>query len=145
MQGNAASKELRYAIVMPRLLPSALALPIVAASFAVAPVWADPPTVTHFSPQKKTSAPEDDYSKGVVKSRYAGVIEGQVVAVDYRSGIMSVQTGNRRIDVIVLPSTNIQGHNNNFHSIADISKGARIQVFMSQRGPNYVAEIIHLH
>ena len=51
----------------------------------------------------------------------------------------------RRMDVTVLPSTTIQSSTNNaFHSIADIVKGQRIQVVMSQRGNNFIAEIIHL-
>jgi len=44
----------------------------------------------------------------------------------------------------VLPSTTIQSSTNTFHTIADIVKGQRVQVFMSQRGNSYVAEIIHL-
>jgi hypothetical protein len=57
---------------------------------------------------------------------------------------MSVQMPNRRIDVVVLPSTTIQGSTNTFHTIADIVKGQRVQVVMSQRGSSFVAEIIHL-
>ena len=68
-----------------------------------------------------------------------------LVAVDHRAGTLSIQTPNRgRIDVIVLPSTNIQDAKNKFHTIADIDRGDRVEVFVSQRGPLFIAQIIHL-
>jgi|SRR5271165_6070622 len=92
----------------------------------------------------KTTPDPDAADNPAVRAHYAGVIEGIVAAVDYRLGTISVQMPSRRLDVIVLPSTTIQGTSNAFHTIADIAKGQRVEVFMSQRGNSFIAEIIHL-
>jgi hypothetical protein len=106
-----------------------------------APAFAEPPRAPFLvADDDDDSTPSPD-----VRVRNAGVIEGQVVAVDYRTDVIAVQTSSRRYQIVVLPSTNIQGHSNTFHTIADISKGERVQIYMSQRGNSFVAQIIHLH
>jgi hypothetical protein len=79
----------------------------------------------------------------VVRAKNAGTVEGDVVAVDYRTGTISVQSGSRRIEIVVLPSTNIVG-SDKFHTIADIQKGSHVVVILSQRGGTYSAQIIRL-
>jgi hypothetical protein len=79
----------------------------------------------------------------LARAKNAGTIEGEVVAVDYRAGTIVVQSGGRRVDVVVLPSTNIQGHDN-FHTIADIAKGSRVTVILSERAGTFIAQIIRL-
>ncbi len=89
----------------------------------------------------------EDGDSGDVRTKgahNAGTIDGQVAAVDYQRGVISVQAANRKVDVYVLPSTNIIARDNSFHTIADIAKGARVQVLMSQRGSLLYAQIIHL-
>lgn len=78
-----------------------------------------------------------------VRAKNAGTIEGDVVAVDYRTGTIAVQAGSRRVEIVVLPSTNIAG-NDKFHTIADIQKGTHVQVILSRRAGTYIAQIIHL-
>jgi hypothetical protein len=78
-----------------------------------------------------------------VRAKNAGTIEGDVVAVDYRTGTISVQSGSRRIEIVVLPSTNIVG-SDKFHTIADIQKGSHVVVILSQRAGTYSAQIIRL-
>jgi hypothetical protein len=82
-----------------------------------------------------------------VPARNAGTIEGRVASIDYKSGVMSVdvpQGGSKKTyDVLVVPGTNIQG-NKTFHTIADLKKGARVQVLLSQHGATYTAQIIRL-
>ena len=85
-----------------------------------------------------------DTSKNPDTAKSAGTIDGQVSAIDYRAGTMSVQAGTRKVDVVVLPSTNIQGAGNTFHTIADIKKGAHVRVLMSQRGSVFTAQLINL-
>jgi hypothetical protein len=46
---------------------------------------------------------------------------------------------------MVLPSTNIQGHDGDFHTIADLYRGQRVRIFMSRRDGVYFAQLIHLH
>jgi hypothetical protein len=129
----------RFSIALPPLL-------IAAVSFGVSIASASPRPESvraELAATTATPASEENATPGV-RARYAGVIDGVVAAVDYRSGTMSVQMPNHRIDIVVLPSTTIQSSTNTFHTIADIVKGQRVQVFMSQRGNSYVAEIIHL-
>jgi hypothetical protein len=92
------------------------------------------------SPQAHDPATTDE---STVRAKNAGTIEGTVVAVDYREGTIAVQSGTRRIDVVVLPSTNIQGHDN-FHTIADIQKGSHVVVILSERAGTFIAQIIRL-
>jgi hypothetical protein len=80
-----------------------------------------------------------------LRPRDAGVVDGQIVSVDYQKGMLSVQTASRgRIDVLVLPSTSIQGKGNEYHSISDLTKGQRVSIFASQIAGRYTAQIIRL-
>jgi len=84
-------------------------------------------------------------SDGSDRTKNAGVVEGQVVSVDYQSGMIGLMTADRgRVDVMVMPSTNIQGRGDDFHTIADIARGSRLRVFMSQRAGQFFAQIIRL-
>jgi len=129
----------RFSVVLSTLLLA----PVV---FGISPVSAAPRTsFARIDLQAATESPDPDANPSpAVKARYAGVVEGIVAAVDYRVGMISIQMPGRRMDVTVLPSTTIQSSTNTFHTIADIVKGQRIQVVMSQRGNNFIAEIIHL-
>ncbi|MBD5657144.1 MAG: hypothetical protein IAI50_18490 [Candidatus Eremiobacteraeota bacterium] len=88
---------------------------------------------------------DDDSDKTpAVPAKNAGSIDGQVVSVDYKLSHIAVKAAGTQYDVIVSPSTEFRGHNNNFHTIADIQKGAHVQVMMSQRAGTYTATIIRL-
>ena len=79
------------------------------------------------------------------RERDAGVVDGHVVSVDYQSGMIGLQTNRRRhMNVLVLPSTNIQGKGDGFHTIADISRGSRLRVFLSRKAGQLIAQIIRL-
>lgn len=81
-------------------------------------------------------------------------IEGQVFAIDFRTGAMTVQTASGKIDVTVLPSTTIQeckphftssaGCRPGFYAISDISKGASVYVTLSQNGAENRAQVISI-
>jgi hypothetical protein len=90
---------------------------------------------------------DDDASKSaaVAPGKSGGTIDGLVTAIDYRSSVMSVDAGSRKVDVMILPSTNIQGPKNGFRTIADITKGSRVRVLLSQRAGQFTAQIITLH
>ncbi len=110
------------------------------------PVLAAPPTTTQRSPvvalyDDETPAPVERPAR----PRNAGVVEGQVVSVDYQRGMIGLQTLRRgHVDVVVLPSTNIQGRGDSFHTIADISRGSRLRIFLSEQAGRFIAQIIHL-
>jgi len=78
------------------------------------------------------------------QAKDAGSVDGQVASVDYGASTMMVTGGSRHLQIHVLPSTNIQGPGNAFHTIADIKKGAHVRVLMSQVGSTYNAQLITL-
>jgi hypothetical protein len=147
VQGNGPQSRLRYGGVMFGLPLVALALLTVFGAVAPAPARADENERPPWPALRAAVGSEGGLKSGTsaLQARNGGVIEGEVVAVDHRAGTLSIQTANRgRIDVIVLPSTNIQDSKNKFHTIADIDRGERVDVFVSQRGPLFIAQIIHL-
>jgi hypothetical protein len=98
------------------------------------------PVVVAYDDQ--TPSPLDDQP---ARPHNAGIVEGQVVSVDYQKGMIGLQTPRRgRVDVVVLPSTNIQGRGDSFHTIADISRGSRLRIFLSEQAGRFIAQIIHL-
>jgi len=109
------------------------------------PVAAFAGTGGQFSAGLAMMSQDDDTDKTpAAPAKNAGSIDGQVVSVDYKLGHIAVKAAAMQYDVIVLPSTEFRGHNNNFHTIADIQKGAHVQVMMSQRAGTYTAQIIRL-
>ncbi len=86
---------------------------------------------------------DDDADKApAAPVKNAGSIDGLVVAVDYKLGHITVKAASSQYDITVSPSTEFRGHNNKFHTIADIQKGAHVRVLMSQRAGTYTAQII---
>jgi hypothetical protein len=81
----------------------------------------------------------------VPKAHDAGVVEGSITAVDYQRSVITVATSKRgKIDVRVVPGTNIQGRAPGYHGIADLVRGARVEIFASQVGDRYIAQIIRI-
>jgi hypothetical protein len=80
----------------------------------------------------------------VLPKASGGIVSGQVMSVDYQRGLLGVMSSGHRIDVTVLPSTNIQGKGSGYHSIAEISRGSLVQIFTSQTDGKYTAQIIRL-
>jgi hypothetical protein len=119
---------------------------------AVGPqVWAPSPVAparSRWVAMAPSDEPKDAKAEERPKAEHAkngGVVEGQVVSVDYQSGVIGLMTADRgRVDVMVLPSTNIQGRGDSFHTIADIARGSRLRIFLSQRAGQFFAQIIHL-
>jgi hypothetical protein len=112
---------------------------------APALAWAPIPTAT----TSVAILQSDDETPAPVprpaRAHNAGIVVGDVVSVDYQRGMIGLQTPRRgRVDVVVLPSTNIQGHGNSFHTIADISRGSRLKIFLSEQAGRFIAQIIHL-
>jgi hypothetical protein len=117
---------------------AALSVPVLASPSAA---WGVHPTVAVYDDQ--TPSPLDDQPPA--RPHNAGIVDGQVVSVDYQKGVIGLQTPRRgRVDVMVLPSTNIQGRGDSFHTIADISRGSRLRIFLSEQAGRLIAQIIHL-
>jgi len=105
---------------------------------AAAQRWDAPPPSS--SDEDTRADPDADEPR----ARNAGSIDGVVTAIDYQAGTMTVAAGVRKVDVTIQSGTTIQGPANGFRTIADIKKGARVRVLMSERGKSFTAQIITL-
>ena len=86
---------------------------------------------------------ENDFE---AQSHDRGVLEGDIASVDYARGILHVQTARRgRIDVVILPSTNIMRRGDQYGTIADLAPGAHISVYVSEVAGRLTAQIIRIH
>lgn len=74
-----------------------------------------------------------------------GVIEGRVANVDYQRGIVTVNSRTQgRVDVTTMPSTSVQSDDPGYHTLSDVSKGSKVQIFISKTAGKIVAQIIRL-
>ena len=74
-----------------------------------------------------------------------GVIEGKVTNVDYSRGIVTVDsTRQGKVDVATMPSTSVQSDEPGYHTLTDVSKGSKVQIFISKTAGKLVAQIIRL-
>ncbi len=120
---------MRYPPVMPRLVVATVLglLLVPAAAWAAPPPAASPTAVAQ-------SAPHD-----------GGVIEGKVTNVDYQRGIVTVDsTTQGRVDVATMPTTSVQSDDPGYHTLTDVSKGSKVQIFISKTAGKVVAQIIRL-
>jgi len=76
--------------------------------------------------------------------RDAGSVDGRVMEIDYRGSHMTVLAGKRCYAILIQPSTSITGKGKDFYEIADIKRGSRVEVLLSEKGGAYIAQIIHL-
>ncbi|HEY0614619.1 MAG TPA: hypothetical protein VGC96_08255 [Candidatus Elarobacter sp.] len=123
---------MRYPRVMPRLLAAvSLAGMFCFSSAAIAaPAPTPSPTATAVA-----QAPARD----------GGVIEGRVTNVDYSRGVVTVEsTTQGRVDVTTMPTTSVQSNDPGYHTLTDVSKGSKVQIFISKTAGKLVAQIIRL-
>lgn len=73
-----------------------------------------------------------------------GTITGKIVAIDYQANTLGVAAGVHRIEVSVMPSTSIQGHDSTYHTFTDLRTGETVQILSSIAGGKYVAQIIRI-
>ncbi len=120
---------------------SRLPLALIALAAALGPTPA-PARIPHVAAAGRVLA--DAAKSPEPQAKDAGSIDGQIASVDYGAGTITITGGSRHLQIHVLPSTNIQGPGNAFHTIADIKKGAHVRVLMSQVGSTYNAQLITL-
>jgi len=81
----------------------------------------------------------------VAQARDGGVIEGRVTNVDYQRGVVTVDsTTQGRVDVSTMPSTSVQSQDPGYHTLTDVSKGSKVQIFISKTAGKVIAQIIRL-
>jgi len=75
----------------------------------------------------------------------AGRVSGTIIGVDYQNAVITLGAAGRgKIDIAVLPSTQIQGKDSGYHAISDLKRGTRVDVDMSESGGHYTAQIIKI-
>ncbi|HEY0393792.1 MAG TPA: hypothetical protein VGD01_04790 [Candidatus Elarobacter sp.] len=78
-------------------------------------------------------------------ARDGGVIEGRVTNVDYSRGVVTVEsTTQGRVDVNTMPTTSVQSNDPGYHTLTDVAKGSKVQIFISKTAGKLVAQIIRL-
>lgn len=79
------------------------------------------------------------------KPRDGGLIEGKITGIDFRRGILNVDSPSRgRLEVTVMPSTSIQTKVPGYHAITDLRSGDRVEIYSSLSAGKYVAQIIRI-
>ena len=118
---------MRYHRVMPRLV-----VVLVLGLFFV-------PAAAQAAPSPAPSA------AATAAAREGGVIVGKVTNVDYSRGVVTVEsTTQGRVDVSTMPTTSVQSDDPGYHSITDVAKGSKVQIFISKTAGKLVAQIIRL-
>jgi hypothetical protein len=109
-------------------------------ALTAAPAFADPPPWAHGGEHRDRGDREDN---GRAQDR--GIISGEIVGVNYTNGTMLLQSGSRRVEITVLPSTNIFAGRSGFATLADLARGRRVDVWTSQSGGRLFAQMIRIH
>ncbi len=74
-----------------------------------------------------------------------GVLFGKVTNVDYQSGVVTVDSTTRgKVDVSTMPTTSVQSDDPGYHTLTDVSRGSKVQIFISRTAGKLVAQIIRL-
>jgi len=121
---------MRSHVAMPRFAPVVLALGLVLTPIAAFAAKTPSPTA---SPQAEQTTHD------------GGIIEGRVTNVDYNRGVISVDsTTQGKVDVSTMPTTSVTTADPGYHSLTDVSKGSKVQIFISRTAGKLVAQIIHL-
>lgn len=81
-------------------------------------------------------------SGGVARSH--AVVSGRIVGVDLPTASILVETPRGRVPIAVTPSTSIF-RGENFASFAELGRGSRVDVDVSDIGGRLVAQIIRIH
>ena len=72
-----------------------------------------------------------------------GVVHGTIAQVDYGRGEITINSGQKRVDVTVLPSTSIFRDDQEL-GLSDLTVGMHVDVSISQIGHRMVAQIIRI-
>jgi Cu/Ag efflux protein CusF len=90
-------------------------------------------------------APAPSATVAESEARNGGVIFGRVTNVDYQSGVVTVDSKTRgKVDVSTMPTTSVQSDDPGYHTLTDVSRGSKVQIFISRTAGKLVAQIIRL-
>jgi len=91
----------------------------------------DPPPWAHAQPLVDGAA------------RSHAVVSGRIVGIDFATASILVETAHGRVPIAVTPSTNIF-RGSDFASFAELGRGSRVDVDVSDVGGRLVAQIIRI-
>jgi len=87
-----------------------------------------------------TPAPSASTSPAPEQARDGGIIAGKISSVDFQRNVIAVN----KIEISVMPSTQIQGSDPGYHAFTDLKPGMSVEVYTSQVAGKYIAQIITL-
>ena len=93
-----------------------------------------------FAEPKDTPAPSTAPSRAAEHPRDGGIISGKLTSVDFQRNFIVVN----KMEIAVMPSTQIQGNDPGYHVFTDLKPGMSVQVYTSQVAGKYIAQIITL-
>jgi len=73
------------------------------------------------------------------RAQDGGVIEGRVTHVDYNLGVISVDSPQGKLDVSTMPTTSVTANDPGYHTLTDVAKGSKVQIFISRTAGKLVA------
>lgn len=76
-------------------------------------------------------------------SRDAGIVRGEIQSVDYGTGSIVVRGARGPVQIVVLPSTSIYVRGQ-YATLADLHRGASVEISVSEVDGRLVAQTIHL-
>jgi hypothetical protein len=124
-----------------------LALTLTACALVISQAQAaslHPPALSPNAILHQVLAERDDGAQDEdAQARDRGVVQGEIVGVDFERGILHLQTQRGRVDVQILPSTSIL-RRGQYGTIADLTQGAHVSVNVSEVGGRLVAQIIRM-
>lgn len=77
------------------------------------------------------------------RARSHAVVSGRIVAVDFASASILVETAHGRVPIAVTPSTSIF-RGEDFASFAELGRGSRVDIDVSDMAGRLVAQIIRI-
>jgi len=89
---------------------------------------------------------DEDQDDRQTHARARGVVSGLIVGVDYAYGTLRLQTAHGVLDITILPGTSIVRRKDEYGTIADLARGTRVEVYVSQiAGGRLFAQLIRIH
>ena len=128
-------------------LPHKLVIALIAAALFPLQARADvlPATVTA-SFAVALQAEQGEQSENDAQAKDRGVLQADIIGLDYTRGILHVQTARQgRIDIQILPSTSIMRRGDQYGTIADLAPGVHVSVYVSEVSGHLTAQIIRIH
>ena len=74
-----------------------------------------------------------------------GVLQGNIIGIDYARGILHVQSARQgRMDIQILPSTSIVRRGEQYGTIADLTSGTHVWLYLNEVAGRLTAQIIRI-